>query len=340
MSRRFALSVFSCLLAFASVVLPGGTAIAQPQATMRTEPRWNIEIFGARGSLAPDDLNATSLANETTYGDRFAAYATYLRLNGSSATSGKTGSFPLIENAPGAGLRLGRRMGRRVTLVANVDFLDTTREGSPQRNLTYTTVNPLDVRYTMSEDETVSFSPVKLAVRRIGASVGARVVVLGGPRWSLEALALGGVGWARVRQEEEGTDTTSYYKFLDRWKDEMTGTGVAPTGELGGRFSARLGARTWAFVEGSYQWERFAKISGTSSSDYATQNGDAGSPDRRQTTTASGQWVLSRSQISTGYFNATALWPVIATSSNTQPFRLQLAGARLRVGLSYRFNLW
>jgi hypothetical protein len=117
----------------------------------------------------------------------------------------------------------------------------------------------------------------------------------------------------------------------------MQGTGWHATAEGGVRVNWSM-ARHWAtFVEGTYRYERFPSITGSDDTESTRRDGDAAVAEYEAKASASGRWrmVPYRATLQ----GRTVSQPLPAITSDQSPtFALDLSGARLRVGIAFRFG--
>ena len=92
----------------------------------------------------------------------------------------------------------------------------------------------------------------------------------------VDAIAAAGPSYATCTISQAGTQTSSSHGQSTAWTGRMDGKGWHATAEAGVRLDWRL-ARPWAaFVEGTYRYERFPSVTGTSAMQSAATAGAVG----------------------------------------------------------------
>jgi hypothetical protein len=328
---HFVIAAAAVLLALGllgSVRLEAGSR--EPEAGRRTR-RLSLELLGGGGLLDPADLNAWPESGDRFQEFSYEAYYDHLLRNNllrswSKETSGKrtrvkTGLLP--------GLRLKYRLFDFFSFSAGFQYL--RGGGSGDFMFSYTRNEPSGERYI----ETLTAAPYRLTAEAYLVPIGLHFSRKVGRNMTAEAFLAAGPVWTACRYRSDWTYTWEIQGPNYTWNPfdstgslEMDGSGQGFFWETGARLEVPVGGRIKAFLEGGYARQVIDSISGR------------GRETRGQASESwDGEWRILKETV-------VAPWGTLSlrTPSNhpregveTESFRLDLSGVRLRLGLSVAF---
>ena len=311
-----------------SVCLEAGSQ--EPEAGQKTR-RFSLELLGGYALLGPADLNLLPESGERFQEFSYEAYYHYLLQNSllrswSKETSGerarvKSGLLP--------GLRLKYRLFDFFSVSAGFQYL--RGGGSDDFMFSYTRNELSEERYV----ETLTAAPYRLTVEAGLASIGLHFSNKIGRFMRAEGFLAAGPLWAVCNSRSDWTYTWAIQGPNYTWTPydstgslEMDGSGKGFFWETGARLEVPVGGRFKAFLEGGYARQVIDSISGQGRE---TQGQSSESWE--------GEWRIQKETVA-------APWGTLSlrTPSNrqrerveTEDFRLDLSGFRLRLGLSLAF---
>jgi hypothetical protein len=302
------------------------------------EPAWGLEFAVGSASMDPQDLNAFSLNRQAIYAVDYNALYRYYAANygqTTTVTTSNSGGLPVIERSWTGGVRATRRVGRRVTAVIEFDHLSRDEVSSLASSWQLTAYNPNAVSFPMTTGLSTDLD-VRLSVSSYAALAGVRWALWSVRSLAVEAMVAAGPAYATCAIAQSGKQTSSAYGQSTSWTGQMDGKGWHASAEAGARLDWRV-TRHWAtFVEGTYRYERFPSITGTSDTQSARRDGDAASTEYETSGTTSGRWQMMPYQSAVYGKSINKPYPSVGGSGTA--FALDLSGARVRIGLAFRFG--
>jgi hypothetical protein len=292
--------------------------------------RFRLEISAGGLALAPADLNRAAEIDRLLQELRYDRYFEYLRLEGAieSWRASSQGERPRIRSGWLLEPRLRYELGRSLSLSLGLRFL----QGGGERQLAFEYVRELGAGDR--DVELLAYSPYRLEARGWWPSLGVHLRRRLGRRLHAEGYALAGPLFAGVEYRSAWTyawdmrgTNYSWPVFRDAGERQEEGSGAGLGVELGARIELPLGRRLAVFAVGGHCWQRLRSLSGTG---HETRAGAVDS--------WSGKWV-SRSETFASPWAAVAFsYPSCRPGNNAGdgPFRLDLSGWQLRLGLSWR----
>jgi hypothetical protein len=311
-----------------SVCLEAGSQ--QSDARQRTR-RFSLELLGGGALLDPTDLNLLSDSGDRFQEFSYEDYYHYLLQNRllrswSKETSGKRAR---VKTAFLPGLRLKYHLFDSFSVSAAFEYL--RGGGSGDFTFSYTRNELSDERYV----ETLTAAPYRLTVEAALASIGLHVVHTFGRFITAEGFLAAGPLWAVCRYRSNWTYTWAIQGPNYTWTPydstgslEMDGSGKGVFWETGARLEVPLAGRLRVFLEGGYARQVIDSLSG--------QGREA---QGQSSESWEGEWRIQKETVA-------APWGTLSlrTPSNrpregveTESFRLDLSGLRLRLGLSLAF---
>ena len=322
--HRFVLRAAAVLLVLG---LLGSICLAAGQKTRRL----SLELLGGYALLDPADLN---LLPES--GDRFQEFSyedNYRNLqqrnllrSWSKETSGermrvKSGLLP--------GLRLKYRLLDFLSVSAGFQYL--RGGGSDEYTFAYTRNELSEERYV----ETLTAAPDRLTLEAYLAPIGLHFSTKIGRSMTAEGFLAAGPVWATCRYRSDWNYTWEIQGPGYTWTPydsagslEMDGTGKGFCWETGARLEVPVSGRFKAFLEGGYARQVIDSLSGQGRE---TQGQASESWD--------GEWRIQKETVVAPWGTLSLRTPSSRQREGveSEDFRLDLSGFRLRLGLSLAF---
>jgi hypothetical protein len=314
------------LLGIALLAVPAFAAGASNPG--RDFPRFRLELTAGNAWLNPSGLNLLAESDDRYQEFSHEDYYNYLVQNGQLRSWNKSvsGERGRVKIAPLLGLRLKYYLFDFLAVSAGFQY---SRGGGSQELVNGYSRNELsNERYL----ETLTVAPYRLSLDARQASVGLHYARSLSPSLAVEGFLAAGVLWATARYQSSWTYTWVIQGPNYTWTPydssgllEMDGSGRCLFWEAGARLEIPVGGGFRAFLEGGYARQAIDSISGSGRE-------SLGPLDERW----EGQWRIQRETV-------TAPWGTLdlRTPSNrrlegleAEPFRLDLSGFRLRLGLS------
>jgi hypothetical protein len=296
-------------------------AAAQPSPD--GPPAWQIEAFVGVAHVSPDDLNAR-VEYDTAWLDYLRTAQVNQQHEGALAELGDTIPFAA---------RVMRRLGRHWSVGGGFSYSASRQTSSASSSYRYTVVDPRAQEYQREFAQSLEVDPLVLDVRDyFPHGVLGYDVALG------TRLRLGGAlaaGWvvADCELTRSSTALGGFYATDRRTESAMTGrgSGFAADALLTARLA--LAARLALLVEGGFAWHEVTTVTGASESTQRIQDGEATEVELEQVARADGRWVNQPASVQT----ASGTWrgTIPAIGVDGAPFRLNLSGWQIRVGVSF-----
>lgn len=331
----------------------GATALAVPSRAQdgrenESSARRGItlEFWGGLARLDPRDLNLRADFDRAYVEYFFRRKFDFLRAwrSGSYAyvqTAASTIGFPAITGATPVGFRVRLGLDRAWSLSLGLDFLSRTATTYYSAAYTITDLDPDNVEFNASQRQLVDFPQWKLAVRGWTPTAAVHARLRPGGRIRFEGYAGAGLLFARCASTREyalKTVEPDGFWELNDYLEEMQGSGTGVNLEVGVRTVLPLSARIGAFVEGGYAYRIVPKVSGSYS--YLRHHEDSNAaPFETRSAVEDGIWRVQTGTYNNYWGQWNTSWPTIRPpdqTAGTDPFRLDLSGFQVRLGLSFR----
>jgi hypothetical protein len=293
--------------------------------------RFRLELLGGYALLDPGDLNLLSESDDRFQEFSYEAYYDYLRQNNLLRSWSKEGAGqrPTVNSALLPGLRLKYFLFDFLAVSAGFQYL----RGGGSHDLTF-----IYTRNELSEEryvETLTAAPYQLTVEAVLASIGLHFSKKIGRSMTAEGFLAAGPLWAVCRYKSSWTyawvirgPNYTWTPFDSTGLLEMDGSGRGFFWEMGARLELPLAGRIKSFLEAGYARQVVDSVSG-GGRELQGQSSESWE----------GKWQIQKETV-------TAPWGLLdlRTPSNrqregveTENFRLDLSGFRLRLGLSLAF---
>jgi hypothetical protein len=304
---------------------------ASPSEAGQESRRFRLELMSGYALLSPADLNLLPESEDRFQEFSYKSYYDYLLQNNllRSWSMDQSGARHQIKTALLPGLRLKYYLFDSLAISAGFQYL--RGGGSDDLLFTYTRNELSEERYV----ETLTASPYQLTVEAALASIGLHYSKKIGPSTTVEGFLAAGPLWAVCRYKSSWTYTWiihgpnyTWIPFDSTGSLEMKGSGRGFFWETGARLDIPVKGRLKAFLEGGYAYQVVNSVSG---SGHEIQG--------QYSESWEGEWQIQKETVN-------APWGTLdlSTPSNrqregveTEKFRLDLSGFRLRLGLSFAF---
>jgi len=325
------------------VCLLGAVLLAAPAvwASQENGRRFQIELFGGFSTLNPNNLNRRP-EYDRLYEDFYTElrYSYYHNIDGNLVTySGREdGEFNEIKQALPVGLRLRYELTSALSVSLGFKYL-SNRQNS---RVTY----QYDVRLT--EPDAVQFydefslfqenDPYSISVKAYVPMVGVHYK-LGKIRFlNLEAFLAAGPIFARCefmrRRYSSSLDSYGYLTELDS-SLEMKGKGTGLALEAGLQVNLRLLKHVYLLMEGGYAYQLAWKVTGPGHAETTTR--DSNMAGYTESAAWDERWTMVEGYLENEWGRYPYSYPTGQPGTgNTQNFKLNLSGAQIRLGLSFR----
>jgi hypothetical protein len=298
---------------------------------VRDFQRFRLELTAGFAVLDPADLNLLVNSDNGFQQFSYEAYYDYLLDNGllRSWSKESAGERHKVKTAILPGLRLKYFLFDFLAVSAGFQYLKGG--GSDDLMFTYSRNELSEERYI----ETLTAAPYRLTTEATLASIGLHLSKNIGRSLTAEGFLAAGMMWAACRYQSSWTyswviqgPNYVWNPYESSGRLEMDGSGRGFFWETGARLVIPVKGRFKAFLEGGYARQAVNSISG---SGHEIQGQSSESWE--------GEWQIQKETV-------TAPWGTLdlRTPSNrqregveTEDFRLDLSGFRLRLGLSFSF---
>jgi hypothetical protein len=299
--------------------------------TGKKSRRFRLELLGGYGLLDPADLNLLAESDDRFQEFSYEAYYDYLLQNNLLRSWSKemSGERHQVKTALLPGLRLKYYLFDFLAVSAGFQYL--RGGGSEDLLFTYSRNELSEERYI----ETLTASPYQLTAEAALASIGIHFSKKIGRSLTAEGFLAAGPLWATCRYKSSWTyvwiirgPNYTWTPYDSEGSLEMNGSGRGFFWETGARLELPIAGRINCFLEGAYAQPVVHSVSG-SGRELQGQSSESWE----------GEWQIQKETV-------TAPWGTLdlRTPSNrqreggeTETFRLDLSGFRLRLGLSFAF---
>ena len=297
----------------------------------RKPGRWSVDLFGGAAEMDPADLNSRAGFEEDlnffTLNERYA----YLRQTGEVTffTADIKGEIMPLRLSIPWGVRLRRSLTERLDVSLGLIGFYGSRTSDYEDRVSVVEASGSQYVYF------VKITGFRLAARGIAPVLGLHWGEDLSPRLRLEAQVSGGPLFAGCHyssnyEEAPMSDLGELYETPYTGYLEEKGTGTGWTLAAGAGLSLALGPKLGVFFEIGYAWQRVNEVSGPGVSINSIEE-----------KTWDGAWnmkihSLARSWGSFYQEFASNYWPEDQLVKLSRPFRLDMSGAQVRLGFSYR----
>jgi hypothetical protein len=324
-----------CLL---GVVLLAAPAVG---ASQESGGRLQIEIFGGFSTLNPKDLNGRA-EYDRLYEDFYTElrYGYYHNIYGNFVTYSGTvdGEFNEIKQALPVGLRLKYELSPALSVSLGFKYLSSRKDSQVTYQYDVRLVEPDAVQFY---DEFTLFqenSPYSISVKAYVPMVGVHYR-LGKIRFlNLEAFLAAGPMFASCefmrRRYSSSLDSYEYLTEVDS-SMEMIGKGTGLAVEAGLQLNLRLVKHVYLLIEGGYAYQLAWNIKGPGSAETTTR--DSNMTGYTDSTAWDGQWTMDEGCLENEWGRFPYSYPTGQPGTGYRSdFNLNLSGAQVRLGLSFR----
>ena len=329
--------------AFCLACLLGVVLLAAPPARASQEDasKFQVELFGGFSTLNPKDLSGR-VEYDQLYEDFYTElrYSYYHGIYGNFVSySGRVdGEFKEIKRALPVGLRLKYRLNQALSVSLAFKYLSEKQDSRVTYEYDVRLVAPDAVQFYDEFALLQENSPYSVSVKAYVPMVGVHYR-LGNVRFlNLEAYLAAGPLFARCefmrRRYASSLDSYDYRTEVDS-SLEMAGKGTGLALEAGLQVSLKLVRNLYLLVEGGYAYQMVWKITGPESSETTTRDSNmAGYTD---SASWDGPWTMVEGYLANEWGRFPFAYPTSQPRSGNAPdFRLDLSGAQIRIGLSFR----
>ena len=310
-------------------------------ASQEDGKKFRVELFGGLSTLNPKDLNGRP-EYDRLYEDFYTQlrYSYYHDMYGDFVTySGRVdGEFNEIKRALPFGLRLKYALTPALSVSLGFKYLSDKQDSRVTYEYDVRLTNPDAVQFYDEFTLLQENSPYSISAKAFIPMVGIHYR-LGKFRFlNLEAYLAAGPMFARCefmrRRYASSLDSYEYQTELDS-SLEMTGKGTGLALEAGFQASLKLVKRVYLLVEGGYACQMTWSITGPGSSETTTRDSNmAGYTD---SASWDGPWTMVEGYLANEWGRFSYSYPTSQPrTGNAQDFRLDLSGAQVRLGLSFR----
>jgi hypothetical protein len=325
------------------VCLLGVVLLAAPavRASQEDGNKFQVELFGGFSTLTPKDLNGR-MQYDRLYEDFYTElrYSYYRGIYGNFVSySGRVdGEFNEIKRALPVGLRLKFKLNQALSVSLGFKYLSDKQDSQVAYEYDVRLVAPDAVQFY---DEFTVFQendPYSISVRAYVPMVGLHYR-LGKIRFlNLEAYLAAGPLFARCEfRRHRYASSLDSYDFQTEVDSslEMTGKGTGLALEAGLQVNVKLVKNVYLLVEGGYAYQMAWSITGPGSSETTTRDSNmAGYTD---SASWDGPWTMVEGSLANEWGQYPYAYPTSQPrTGDAQEFRLDLSGAQVRLGLSFR----
>ena len=294
-------------------------------------PRFRLELAAGNAWLNPSGLNLLAESDDQYQEFSYEAYYNYLVQNGllRSWNTVISSERHRIKTALLPGFRLKYYLFDFLAVSAGFQYL--RGGGSQELTNTYYRNELSNERYV----ETLTAAPYQLSMEAALASIGLHFSKKIGRSMTAEGFLAAGILWASCRYQSSWTYTWVIQGPGYNWTPydsagllEMDGSGSNFFWETGVRIDIPVGGAFRAFLEGGYAHQAIDSISG-GGRELQGQSSESWE----------GEWQVQKETVTTPWGTLDLRTPSNRQREDveTENFRLDLSGFRLRLGLSFAF---
>ncbi len=326
---------FVCLLSALLLAVPAASA------SQENGKKLQVEVFGGFSTLNPKDLNGRA-EYDRLYEDFYTElrYGYYHNAYGNFATYSGTvgGEFNKIKLALPVGLRLKYALTPALSVSLGFKYLSNRRDSSVTYRYDVRLVAPDAFQFY---DEFTLFQendPYSISAKAYVPMVGIHYKLGKIRSFNLEAFLAAGPMFAECdfmrRRYASSLDSYDYLTELDS-SLEMKGKGTGLALEAGLQINLRLLKQVYLLIEGGYAYQMAGRVSGPGSAETTTRDSNmAGYTDAASW---DGQWTMVEGYLENEWGSFPYAYPTGQPGTENAPnFKLNLSGAQVRLGLSFR----
>jgi hypothetical protein len=311
------------------------------RASQEDGKKLQVELFGGFSTLNPKDLNGRAqydrlyedFYTELRYGYYHDAYGNFVTYSGRV-----DGEFNEIKRALPVGLRLKYNLTPALAVSLGFKYLSDKRDSRVTYEYDVRMIAPDAVQFYDEFTLLQENSPYSISAKAYIPMVGIHYR-LGKVRFlNLEAYLAAGPMFARCefmrRRYASSLDSYEYQTETDS-SLEMSGKGTGLALEAGIQVNLKLFQNVSLLMEGGYAYQMAWSISGPGSSETTTRDSNmAGYTD---SASWDGRWTMAEGYLENEWGRFSYSYPTgQAGTGNAGDFRLDLSGAQVRIGLSFR----
>jgi hypothetical protein len=316
-------------------------AVPAVRASQEDGKKLQIELFGGFSTLNPKDLNERP-QYDRLYEDFYTElrYSFYQDIYGNFVTySGQVdGEFNEIKRALPVGLRLKYKLTPTLAVSLGFKYLSDKQDSRVIYEYDVRLVEPDAVQFYDEFTLLQENSPYSISAKAYIPMVGVHYRI-GKIRFlNLEAFLAAGPMFASCkfmrRRYASSLDSYHYQTEVDS-SLEMTGKGTGLALEAGLQVNLKLIKNIYLLVEGGYAYQTAWNITGPGSSETTTRDSNmAGYTDNASW---DGRWAMAEGYLTDEWGRFSYSYPTGQPGDeNARDFKLDLSGAQIRVGLSFR----
>jgi hypothetical protein len=325
------------------VCLLGAVLLAAPamRASQEDGKKLQLELFGGFSTLNPKDLNGRAEYDQL-YEDFYTElrYSYYRGNYGNFVTySGQVdGEFNKIKQGLPIGLRLKYELTPALSVSLGFKYLSSRQDSQVTYQYDVRLVAPDAVQFY---DEFILFqenSPYSISVKAYVPMVGIHYK-LGQIRClNLEGFLAAGPMFASCEfMRRRYANSLDSYEYLTEQDSslEMKGSGTGLILEAGLQVNLKLVKNIYLLVEGGYAYQMAWNIEGPGSAETTTR--DSNMDGYTDSAAWDGRWTMVEGYLENEWGRFPYSYPTGQPGTGNAPdFRLDLSGAQVRLGLSFR----
>jgi hypothetical protein len=323
--------------------LLGALLLAAPAAWASQEngKKLQVEFFGGFSTLSPNDLNRR-LEYDQLYEDFYTElrYAYYHDAYGEFVTySGQVdGEFKKIRQALPVGLRLKYELTPSLSVSLGFKYLSNRRDSQVTYQYNVRQVDPDAVQFYDEFSLFQENNPYSISVRAYVPMLGVHYKLGKIRAFNMEVFLAAGPMFASCefmrRRYSSSLDSYDYLTELDS-SLEMKGGGTGLALEAGLQINVKVFKHIYLLMEGGYAYQMAWSITGPGSSETTTW--DSNSAGYTEYGAWDGQWTMVEGYLENEWGRFPYSYPTGQPGSGNAPgFKLDLSGAQVRLGLSFR----
>jgi hypothetical protein len=310
-------------------------------ASQEDGKKLQVELFGGFSTLNPKDLNGR-MDYDRLYEDFYTElrYSYYHGINGDFVSySGQVdGEFNKIKRALPVGLRLKYKLSQALSASLGFKYLSDKQDSQVAYEYDVRLVEPNAVQFYDEFTLLQKNDPYSISVRAYVPMVGVHYRFGRIRGLNLEAFLSAGPMFARCefmrRRYASSLDSYDFQTELDS-SLEMTGRGTGLALEAGLQVNLKLVKNVYLLVEGGYAYQMVWSITGPGIS--VTTTRDSNMDGYTETASRDGRWTMVEGYLENEWGRFPYAYPTGQPRTGNSPgFRLDLSGAQVRLGLSFR----
>jgi len=325
------------------VSLLGALFLAAPSAggSQENGKKFQIEVFGGFSILNPKDLNGRP-EYDRLYEDFYTElrYGYYHDASGNFVTySGWVdGEFNKIKQALPVGLRIKYELTPAFSVSLGFKHLSSRQDSQVTYQYDVRQVDPDGVQFYDEFSLFQENSPYSISVKAYVPMVGIHYKLGKIRSFNLEAFLAAGPMFAECdfvrRRYASSLDSYDYLTESDS-SLEMKGKGTGLALEAGLQINVKVFKHIYLLMEGGYAYQIAGRVSGPGSSENTTR--DSNSDGYTESAAWDGQWTMVEGYLENEWGRFPYSYPTGQPGTgNTPNFKLDLSGAQIRLGLSFR----